>query len=143
MVAYSFKAMFAQQIITGLKTQTVRGHRRRHARPGEAVQLFTGMRTKQCRKLLTPDPVVYMVRHIVIETSRLAGDGIASISIDGAPLQRSQIESFAWRDGFAPPLLKGQPGMNGRTARANMGAFWLAEHGEGRFEGVLINWRPA
>jgi hypothetical protein len=140
MVAYSFKSFFAPQILAGLKTQTVRADRRRHARPGEPVQLFTGMRTKACRKILTPDPVCVRVSPILIVTSSLIEGGIASITIGGWPQWRGEIEDFASADGFSPALAGGAPKMTGRTARENMGAFWLAEHGEGRFEGVLIEW---
>jgi hypothetical protein len=148
MVAYSFKAMFANQIASGMKSQTVRAERRRHARPGEALQLFTGMRTKACRKILTPDPVCVRIRHIEIVTSAMIEDGIVSISLARRPLNRLMIEIFASADGFSPALVNDAlSGMSGRSARANMGAFWLDAHGEGRFEGVLIEWsfetRPA
>ncbi|MEJ0016825.1 MAG: ASCH domain-containing protein [Acetobacteraceae bacterium] len=46
MVAYSFKRDFAAPILAGIKRQTIRADRRRHARPGEVLQLYTGMRTK-------------------------------------------------------------------------------------------------
>lgn len=49
MVAYSFKARFAEPILAGTKGGTIRADRRRHARQGEEMQLYTGMRTKQCR----------------------------------------------------------------------------------------------
>ena len=56
MVAYSFKARFVPLIREGLKTQTIRAQRSRHARPGELIQLFSGMRTHLCEKIV-PDPV--------------------------------------------------------------------------------------
>jgi uncharacterized protein YqfB (UPF0267 family) len=49
MVAYSFKARFVEPILAGTKTQTIRADRKRHARPGEDLQLYTAMRTKQCK----------------------------------------------------------------------------------------------
>jgi hypothetical protein len=60
MVAYSFQKRFADAVLAGLepgpwrpgmKRWTLRHDRRRHARPGEAVQLYTGMRTRSCRLL--------------------------------------------------------------------------------------------
>lgn len=58
MVAYSFKAQFVEPIRAGLglptepqirpKRQTIRADRKRHARPGEELQLYRGMRTRQC-----------------------------------------------------------------------------------------------
>ena len=57
MVAYSFKSQFEEPIVAREKRQTVRGFRKRHARPGEPIQLYVGMRTRNCRKILTPDPI--------------------------------------------------------------------------------------
>ena len=56
MVAYSFQPGFAAEIIAGRKTQTIRNPRKRHAMPGEHLQLFTGMRTRYCKKII-PDPL--------------------------------------------------------------------------------------
>jgi hypothetical protein len=49
MVAYSFKKQFAMPILDGTKGGTIRGHRKRHGRPGETLQLYTGMRTAHCK----------------------------------------------------------------------------------------------
>jgi len=49
MVAYSFQKQFATPILDGTKGGTIRADRKRHARPGEELQLYTGMRTKHCR----------------------------------------------------------------------------------------------
>ena len=49
MVAYNFKPRFAPLIVVGTKRQTIRRPRigrHRHARDGEKVQLYTGLRTK-------------------------------------------------------------------------------------------------
>ena len=51
MVAYSFKKQFGPPILAGTKAQTIRADRKRHVRSGELVQLYTGMRTRQCRRL--------------------------------------------------------------------------------------------
>lgn len=47
MVAYNFQARFAPLVESGRKTITIRtrGTARRHARPGDRVQLYTGHRT--------------------------------------------------------------------------------------------------
>lgn len=55
MAAYNFQKRFATLIESGDKNHTIRRiGKRRHASPGEAIQLYTGMRTKFCRKLLDP-----------------------------------------------------------------------------------------
>lgn len=131
MVAYSFKSQFAAPIRDGVKCQTVRGQRGRHARVGEMMQLYTGMRTKACVKIM-PDVVCVAVHEIEIVTSAMIDEVIVSIAVNGIPLNRIDIEAFAECDGFAA--------WPNYTARHAMGNFWLENHGKGRFEGVLILW---
>jgi hypothetical protein len=49
MVAINFSPQFAEAVAAGHKTQTIRQSAR--ARAGQALQLYTGQRTKDCRKL--------------------------------------------------------------------------------------------
>ena len=52
MVAYNFQPRFAEAVASGEKRQTIRREGKRiHADRGDTVHLFTGMRTKNCRKL--------------------------------------------------------------------------------------------
>ncbi|NSZ59546.1 ASCH domain-containing protein [Agrobacterium tumefaciens] len=144
MVAYGFKKFFSPQIESGHKRQTVRGNRDRHARPGERVQLYEGLRTQYCRKIIA-DPVCTHVVPIEIVVSDLINELIAGIVIDGVHLHRVEVEAFARRDGFAPELLgNSYPAkLYGRTARETMGRFWIANHpGVSKFTGVLIRWQP-
>lgn len=142
MVAYSFKAMFGPQVSALIKRQTVRADRKRHARPSEPLQLYQGMRTIHCRKLIDPDPICTRVRAIEIAVTDLMPVAIVSIAIEGIPLHREEIELFCRADGFAPSCVF-DFGLKGKTARENMGQFWLQNHGVGRFQGVLIEWEPA
>jgi len=136
MVAYSFKAQFAEPIVSGAKRQTIRGDRRRHARPGEALQLYTAMRTKHCRKLLTPDPICVDVRPVTIGIGARNPMIITDIEIDGVSLAADEIEAFAVADGFGGSLADG-------FARRRMGEFWLKSHGWNLFVGVVIRWVPS
>jgi hypothetical protein len=143
MVAYSFQKRFIPPITIGLglpirpedqddraatmltpKRQTIRAvGLRRHARPGETLQLFTGMRTKQCRLIgeatcSSVEPVIIWVdsRAIAIERGKLM-------------LGRAAMTEFARNDGFANP--------------EDMAQFWRTEHkGIAKFEGFLIRWEP-
>lgn len=136
MVAYSFKAQFAGPIIDGTKCQTIRANRKRHARVGEPLQLYIGMRTKQCRKLLDIDPVCTNVSDIVIDIVDLAQTGfpiIDQIWVDDRPLSIAEIEAFAKADGFLPVFTD-------PPADILMAEFWQQNHGYGRFEGVIIQW---
>lgn len=134
MVAYSFKAQFEEPIATRVKCQTVRGERKRHARPGEPIQLYVAMRTKYCRKIITPDPVCIDVRPIDIFTSTGHPKLISSIEIAGVKLNDDEIEAFAIADGFGSALANG-------FARQRMGEFWLKNHPWQGFVGVVIRWK--
>lgn len=125
MVAYSFKAQFVEPIRTRRKQQTIRadrGGRSRHARPGEALQLYTAMRTKHCELIgraicsaVAPilirfdQPRLYVYPAIVARTDR-------------------QLDHFAQLDGF--------------TCWRSMCEFWKAAHGTlADFRGTIIYWQ--
>lgn len=119
MVAYNFQTRFADQISAGTKTQTIRAiGKRRHAREGERLQIYTGMRTKVCRKLLAPDPVC--VRAEMITISR---DGVHYPQ--GGECMTPCV--LARRDGFA--------------SFQEMLDWFERTHGL-PFTGILIKWRP-
>ena len=122
MVAYSFKKQFAEPIDLGTKTHTIRANgKRRHARPGETLQLYMSMRTKQCRKLKeTPCTASAQVR-LYLAAGRFR------IVLDGAVLDVPQSEAFARRDGF--PSLR------------DMAAYWQKEHPAlDVFQGTVTSW---
>lgn len=122
MVAYSFKARFAEPIITGDKRQTIRAYRRRHARPGEELQLYTGMRTRQCR--LIGHAICTDVQPVLIDVR--CGAVYFPRSTDHIR-DEAELNAFAVRDGFED--------------WEQMQAFWRKEHeGVAAFEGVLISW---
>jgi hypothetical protein len=155
MVAYSFQRRFVAPICTGLgreiprgffetmqtdhtpKRQTIRKDRKRHARPGELMQLYHGMRTRQCfligeaRCISANEIRINFNMHPVIDVltsqgwERYAGDN---------------LDAFARRDGF--------------SNWNDMSAFWREQHPKmfsefiapvdnphhGRFGGVIICW---
>jgi len=118
MVAYNFKAIFAADVENRQKCQTIRAKRKdgRRPYPGDDLQLYTGMRTKSCRKLR--DAVCSMVRDIKIKEN-------GTVKIDGQVLGRAPVEDLAIADGF--------------TGREPFIAFFRDTHGL-PFEGHLINW---
>ncbi|MFN3994860.1 MAG: hypothetical protein ACK4IU_18360 [Tabrizicola flagellatus] len=128
MVAYSFQPRFIEPIRQGFKTQTIRAiGQRRHARPGELLQLYSGMRTRHCERILPDTPCLEVMQ---VEIQFRAGE-IARIVTDGAPIR--DLDAFALRDGFADAV--------------DMSAFWRDHHPQvtsAGFNGVLIEWaRPA
>lgn len=50
MVAFNFKERFVPLILDGTKTSTIR-RSLRNAHNGDCLQLYTGQRTKKCRKI--------------------------------------------------------------------------------------------
>jgi hypothetical protein len=124
MVAYSFHPRFVEPIRQGYKCQTIRGPRLRHARPGELIQLYSGLRTARAAKIMA-DPHCLEVMPVSIA---FRPDGaIERIMAGGHPAL--DLDAFALRDGF-------------RDAD-EMAAFWRAQHGMlFRFDGVLIEWAP-
>ncbi|SDA13108.1 hypothetical protein SAMN02799622_00911 [Methylobacterium sp. UNC378MF] len=132
MVAYSFKKWFGPPILAGTKAQTIRAERKRHARPGELVQLYTGMRTRQCRRLgETPCLSVNPIR-IELPRARRVPE-VLIFDAEGALaehwLTARALQNFARADGFAD--------------FDELHAFWRAEHpGVDTFHGVLIRWQP-
>jgi hypothetical protein len=127
MVAYSFKSRFAEPILEGTKRQTIRAiGKRRHAKPGERLQLYVGMRTRQCRKIM--DAACKEVLPVRLVFSKHSAAEL--FQVGNVPLGPKAMEAFARLDGFA--------------SVDEMAAFWFAEHGDGRpllgFEGVCVRW---
>ena len=120
MVAYSFKQQFRGPILAGAKRQTIRADRKRHARPGEQLQLYTGMRTRQCA----------LIGRSVCEAVEPVRIGVEDGWIQVGQLMklfRNLTDAFAQADGFAD--------------WPDMQAFWRREHpGVPVFAGVLIRW---
>lgn len=124
MAAYNFQKQFVPAIESGDKTMTIRRiGKRHHAKPGGRVQLYYGMRTKVCRKIVDPDPMCLSVKpiSILVRPTR-----ILAINLDGKLIR--DRNAFAVSDGFS-----------GIEA---MHAFWLNFHGVGEFEGLCIKWAP-
>ena len=123
MVAYSFKQQFRPPILAGTKRQTIRADRKRHARVGEQLQLYTGMRTRQC---------LIIGRAVCLDTSPVRID-VDSGQIDaetipwGTTRSPIKMDAFAREDGFAD--------------WSEMREFWRREHPDTPvFSGVLIRW---
>ena len=137
MVAYSFNKRFVEPIATGhpatgiVKRQTIRADRQRHARPGELLQIYQGMRTKHCRKIIG-DPVCVAVRPLRLFVSAM---GYVQFGDTGEAFgAAAMLDDFARQDGF--------------LHWPDMQAFWQAAHPPAcdmdmTFTGVLIRWEPA
>jgi hypothetical protein len=119
MVAYSFKEQFVAPILAGTKCQTIRADRKRHARAGDELQLYTGMRTKQCR-------LIGRATCLGAVPARL---NFASncVEIGGAVFHGwEDLSAFAKQDGFEDWLM--------------MRDFWRDRNSFDHWTGILIRW---
>lgn len=135
MVAYSFQKQFVAPIMVGLgivpafnvtpKRHTIRADRKRHARPGEELQLYRGMRTKQCF-LIGRARCTDVHRIELVFRGRRRGVWINGNRIAASP---KSMDAFANSDGF--------------DNWASLAAFWEENHGDpASWDGVIIHWEP-
>ncbi len=120
MVAYSFQPRFVGPIIEGTKAQTIRAvGRRRHAQPGDQLQLYTGMRTRRCRLIGRATCTSLWPISISLAAN--------SIALGDEPVL--DLDSFARQDGFA--------------GWRSMRLFWQDTHGKALAEpwhGFVVSW---
>lgn len=106
MVALNFKAEFADDVEDRRKRRSIRAPRKdgRNPKPGDDLQLYTGMRQAGCRKLgeakcVRVRPVEISHMGIVLDGRKLyAGDTPAYL---GSPDAESYDGDFARADGFS------------------------------------------
>lgn len=97
MAAYNFRKEFSGKVRNGRKRCTIRAKRKNGylPRPGEQIDLYTGMRSKGCKKLRTVK--VKSVRPITI----VCDHERTHIAIDGLSLSWPEIRQLARADGFS------------------------------------------
>ena len=118
MVAFNFKPRFAEAVASGTKRQTIRATRR--AKPGDRLQLYTGQRTKSCRKLIEPDPVCTAVDYVSIRPDYL--------TLGDTRKHPGDADDFARRDGF--------------KSYDEMVAWFHEQYGSAYFQGYVHVWTP-
>lgn len=92
MVAYNFQPEFAEAIVAGSKVSTIRPARARgHARPGQVVHLFIGLRGKSGLRLLEAPCVACEPVEIHEAGMVVSGEPLADVE---------QLDTIARRDGF-------------------------------------------
>lgn len=116
MPALNFKKRFAEAVEAGWKLQTIRAPRKRPIKPGDRLYLYTGMRTKGCRKL---------------------GEGRCTATTKIGVREHGitcglQIVIARWRESFAE--------LDGFGSWIEMRE-WFRKEYELPFTGVLIEWR--
>jgi hypothetical protein len=119
MAAYNFQKRFVDSIRAGVKTQTIRPvGKRRHARPGELVQLYTGQRTSSCQKII--DGICLSVVPVTLD---FRNGAYIEINKQWQPIS----SHFAIRDGF--------------ESVDEMAQMFTQLYGKFRNQMLLITWR--
>lgn len=121
MPALNFQAQFADAVERGEKCQTIRAYRKdkRDPKTGDTLYLYTGMRTKSCRK-------IGEVECLGSAEIRI-GKGLLWVS-DPRIKTNNPMNTFAKLDGFD----------NWDAMEA-----WFEETHGLPFEGLLIRWEPS
>jgi hypothetical protein len=94
---FNFREEFAPKVEAGEKVQTIRLNRRdgRNPRPGDRVQLFSGLRTARTRRIGAGQVTACLRVYIEL------GEASTHVTrIDGVNLSADEAESFAKIDGF-------------------------------------------
>lgn len=117
MVAINFSAQFAGPVERGEKRQTIR--RSRKCGPGDALQLYTGQRTKACRKL----------RDAVCQDVTYVGLTERGVSLGDVRRFPRDIDEFARLDGFRD--------------YAEMWAWFSDRYKTNSFTGYIIRWHTS
>ncbi|PZO04007.1 MAG: hypothetical protein DCF29_11005 [Alphaproteobacteria bacterium] len=132
MVAYSFKSGFIPDIQSGLKCQTIRLPRKRHARRLDALQFFTGPRMAPVR-LGSATCVANRDVRLDFDADRVTLDDFEVIEGDEA------LNAFAVRDGFRVP--ERLASLSEMPPWEYMTRWWRMTHPDSPvFRGVLIDW---
>lgn len=110
MPALSFKSSFAEKILSEAKTTTIRVARKVPIEKGDTLYLFSGMRTKNCKRIATA--VCMMVEPVTIDL--LLWEIYLGV---GQLVLPHQLTKFAQDDGFenAPSLFQWFTDQYGRT----------------------------
>lgn len=127
MVALNFQKKFADDVENGIKLQTIRAPWKNGKMPFEAgkkLQLYCGMRTKQCRKL--GDAICTEVQGV-----RIRPRSIRLCDLDGSMFSElvfypEMLNSIAQADGFKDWEALAQ---------------WFYETHDLPFEGYLVKWK--
>jgi hypothetical protein len=114
MVALNFSPEFAELVAAGRKRQTIR--QRARVKPGQRIQLYTGQRTKACRKL--GEAVCAAVLPVTLVWP--------FVTLDGEALGFGDSYEFARLDGFPDYV--------------TMWRWFRDRYGMERFSGYVIRW---
>lgn len=119
-MTYNFQARFAPLVESGAKPSTIRADRKdgRLPKPGDILTMFTGMRTKACRRL---------GKFKCVRVSRIEFYGPVIRINKTHTLTSDEAEALAAREGFGSSMAMRE---------------WFSETHGLPFAGNLIEWDP-
>lgn len=115
MPSFNFQKQFGLAVSSGLKCTTIRPQRKNPIIEGQTAHLFTGLRTKHCKKIGVGK--ITLVREITIKER--------AIIVDGQALYKPSCDKLAQTDGFE--------NAEGLVA-------WFKKQYGLPFKGILIEW---
>jgi hypothetical protein len=97
MPLFNFQKQFSADVEMGKKRQTIRAKRKTRPKPGQIAYLYTGARTKSCRKLgeaeiVEVSPILIGSKGLIINYGEDIGECIENKPQD--------LDCFAREDGF-------------------------------------------
>lgn len=123
----NFSAQFAEAVADGTKRQTIRATRKVPIKLDDTLHLFTGLRTKQARRLRGPEictaALLIGIRWKVLKNSKYQSLEV-KLQHKGK-LKAAEVWDLMKADGF--------------TSREDFAA-WFLPKGVGEFKGQLIKW---
>lgn len=127
MPAYNFRREFSAAVERGEKAQTIRKPRKRPTVVGDRLYLYTGQRSKACRKL--GEGLVLWVEPLEIGPGWVRGGWLG-----GRMLSSEEILALAKADGFKGPIsfFKFFRQMYGLPCDVELIRWVLVEGGDGR-----------
>lgn len=114
-------SVFIDKILDGSKRQTIRRERKNPIKVGDKLQLFTGLRTKKCKKLGTA--IVAEINYINIWQDEYWG---VQVGVNDDNLLYDEVEVLRKADGF--------------DNQKDFFSFFENHYGL-PFEGVIIKWK--
>lgn len=97
MPAYNFKKQFAAPVESGHKLCTIRG---KAPKVFSTAYLYTGMRTKQCRKL-GEGVITRVTPFSIAQSAETDRHSWVEVTLDGHYLNSRHVEDLAIKDGFS------------------------------------------
>ena len=149
MVAINFSPQFAGIVASGAKKQTIR--KKNRFRIGDRLQLYTGQRTKNCKKLIEDDPLVIAVISVGITRETISmnaidyKDDINNLFSELKDHFKTKEDALEWANSIRDIFMRCD-NLDAISRRDGFKSWqemrdWFAEKHGLPFHGYLVKWR--